>query len=105
MKIGDTIWTRDSRDSRKGWEEYTITGETKISWLIQADKWSKPHKVNKETMLENLGQWGAQRWYSVEQKEQKEYIDANRRNISNAILSLEDVQALKAIDTIVRLAQ
>jgi len=72
-KIGDKLWTRDTRDHRSKWEEYEIISETKQSWLMKnAYHWSKCAKVNKKTMDENLGRWGYQRWYT--EQGMKEYI-------------------------------
>lgn len=97
LKIGSEIWTRDPRDHRKPWEHHTITGETRVSWLIEINKWST-RKFAKMTMLENHGpQWGTQRWYTDAEKADKEFVDTHRHHIQRLVSVEVDATKLKQI--------
>jgi len=97
-KIGDKLWTRDTRDHRSKWEEHEIIAETKQSWLMRpiAD-WSKPAKVNKKTMDESLGRWGSQRWYTDEGMRAHIFIQSNRGLIADRIRGETDTNKLRMI--------
>ena len=99
LKIGSTLWTIDRRDRRDGWKCQAITGETKQSWLVGSESsFPPPRKVNKKTMLENLGtQWGHQRWYSNVQKDAQVFIDNHRRHIERLVGVEQDADKLKQI--------
>lgn len=97
IKIGDTLWMRDNRDGRRGWESRVIIGETKQSWNLDGSC-----KVLKKTMLENMGTgWGHQRWYTLEGKEAKEFCDKYARNIGTAVGGCADPAKLREIASII----
>lgn len=98
-KVGDTLWTMSSRDRRSGWRSDVITGETKQSWIVGED-W-RITKVNKKTMLENVGKWGHERWFTVEGKDEYLWMQHHRRLISAMVDACKDVAKLRAVAQIV----
>jgi hypothetical protein len=65
IKVGDTLWS-DFDSGRHRWISDVITGETKMSWIVGADKYTGGHKVNKKTMREAMGAYSPRRWFTVE---------------------------------------
>lgn len=79
IKIGDTIYRfdensrvyqRDKTGRAIGgpiyagyFKPYTITGETKMSWLIQRSAHLE-YKINKKTMLESVPGWHPMPWFT-----------------------------------------
>lgn len=95
IKVGDTLWMRDSRDSRRGWQSSIIAGETRQSWRMENGS-----KILKSTMLENLGKWGSQRWHTADGKEAQRWVDA-RFGIGQRVSSEQNPEMLRKVAEIV----
>lgn len=97
LKVGDTLWCHDHRSNRRPWFEDTIKGETRISWLLGH---SGDTKVNKKTMLENMGAYGNRKWLTPESKAEIDWLNRHRAKIVS-IVSTSDIVTLKAIAEII----
>lgn len=98
IKVGDTLWTRDMRNTRKGWESKVITGDTKLSWVVDGGRGEgSGRKILKKTMLENHGQWGKQRWFTPLGMNDEIWLRDHRRNIADAVRGCETIESLKKI--------
>lgn len=96
-KIGDKLWTHPY-GRPECWVDapVEITGETKQSWLL-GDPNFKRNKVNKKTMQESVPGFTPRQWYTLQDKIDVAFLHAHRHQISAAVLSEKNVQALKTI--------
>lgn len=98
IKIGDDLWTKDSRDHRAIWRCLSVIGETKQSWLLKPEyDWGRVTKINKKTMLENCGRWGNERWFTKDGMEAYRFIMANRQAASSKVMGLTDAEKLRRV--------
>lgn len=98
MKVGDTLWCHDHRDHRRPWFEKTITSETRMSWIV-GDHGG--FKVNKKTMLENMGAWGTRKWHTKESMDNEIWVSRNRYKIADSVQSCRDPEVLRQVAALV----
>lgn len=108
--IGDTLYTYDVNrrrydggqiDRSYHWQEHTITGETRICWVL-----SGGYKVDKKTLeLRGIREfYGLDRYaYTPDQKADREWRTAHMRDIERAVekadtAMLRKVAALLGLD-------
>ena len=103
LKIGDTLWHQDD-NGRLRWCSAKVLSETKLSWIVADPKYADAptmhSKVNKKTMLESLGRYGHRRWYTVAQKDAKDWRDQHCGPIMNRV-QFADADQLRQIAAIV----
>jgi hypothetical protein len=100
IKIGDKLWTLNSRDRRQGWRCEVVVGETRVSWLTKREgqpDWPPPSKISKKTMQENHGKWGRERWYTEEGMRVAKFIGGCRNLIADRVRGEDDATKLKKI--------
>lgn len=95
IEVGTELWARTDY-GRPDWVSERITGETKQSWLV--GKWAT--KINKKTMLENLGQRGSRRWFTERGMEEDKFVTANRWKISKIVETLGYEQLCKVAELV-----
>ncbi len=100
IKVGDTLWCTYDSGRRDLWVSAKIIGETKQSWLLEPT-WAScaPCKVNKKTMLQNMGRFSPDRWYTRAAKVEKEWVDAHRHRIVSfvSVASIDQLLQIAAI--------
>lgn len=100
MKVGDHLWhfDRDRRIYRRDennrpfggpiyrehFVQYTITGETKLSWLVEATH-RVLFKINKKTLLASNGAYTAHSFFTDKGMEDNIWVGDNRYKISRLI--------------------
>jgi hypothetical protein len=98
LKVGDTLWCHDGRSHSRPWFEDTIKGETRVSWLLGH---AGDIRVNKKTMLENMGAYGNRRWHTPESKANIDWLSKHRSKITS-IVGSSDIDTLKAVAAIIK---
>jgi hypothetical protein len=98
MQTGDEIWCHDTTSHTHPWFKETISAETSQSWLLGQ---CGQYKVNKKTMLENMGQYGDRRWYSDEDRASKMWVDQNRWKIAKVVEGCQDIDLLGKIAAVI----
>lgn len=86
LHIGDKVWMRMGNV----WEEHTIIGETRVSWIVSPD-WAK-HKIPKNPKKQVYG-WA----YSEAECKEWDWVKHNAYWIADTVSHIHDHDLLREI--------
>lgn len=102
--VGSVVWIR--RDWRSDWREDTITGETRVSWIIGENSWEQvkfPKKADAcgRRWIKGRNGGGERVAISREELEGLKYISDYRAIIERRVGFCEDAEVLRQIAALV----